>query len=82
VITPTLVASQQAAQVLNQICSKDELRAILQNRNIGLYGRLRKAEMARVVAGDEPAEVLACDQVRQKNYRTQRKELSESTRSS
>lgn len=61
------IAAEQAAAVLNQICTKDDLRAILQNRSIGLYGRLRKAEMALVVAGDE--EPLTFDQERQKNYR-------------
>ena len=72
-LTEPNIAPQLAAQVLNQICTKDDLRSILQRRKVGLYGRLRKAEMARAVAGDEPEEVLALDQARQKNYRTNSK---------
>ena len=68
----TSVSSLLAAQVLDHICTRDELEDILRRRGVGLYGRLRKWEMARAVAGDEPEEVFAADQIRQKVYRTNR----------
>lgn len=73
-LTPE-VAAPLAAAVLNSICTRDELEDILRKRKVGLYGRLRKWEMARAVAGDNPQEVFAADQQRQKDYRIRRSEL-------
>jgi hypothetical protein len=69
----TLTNEALAAAVLNDICTRDELESILRSRKIGLYGRLRKEEMAQVVAGHNASELLNTERKRQLDYRARRR---------
>lgn len=69
----TLTNEALAAAVLNECFTRDELETVLRNRSIGLYGRLRKEEMAQVVAGHNASELLNTERKRQLDYRARRR---------
>lgn len=66
------IAQQAVISFLNEQLTCEDLQGILRNRKVGLYGRLRKAEMAQAVAGVDADEVFLRDRNRQRAYRDKR----------
>lgn len=77
-MTQTIQPDPQAAQILNTICTRDELEDIIRKRGFGFYGRLLKWEMAQVVAGVSPQEFFNTERARQQRYLANRKASNQS----
>ena len=66
-----------AAGVLNLLLTQRELKGIMRERGVGLYGRLLKHEMAQFVAGADE-DITANDTSRRRIYNAKRKTTTQS----